>query len=64
MSDLPPSPRDELLKKINDKLGWILFALVLITFNTCDLADDIKDAARRPAAAPAAAPSPPAAPPS
>ena len=54
MSDLPPSPRDELLKKINTKLGWILFFLVLITLNTCELADDLKDAARRDRSAPAA----------
>ena len=63
MSDLPPSPRDELLKKINDKLGWGLFLLFLITLNTCELADDLEDAVRRdrPAAAVPAAPAPAAA---
>jgi hypothetical protein len=46
-----PGPRDELLKKINTKLKWIIFFLVLITLNTCELADDLKDAARRSASA-------------
>ena len=50
MSDLPPpGPRDELLKKINTKLGWIIFFLVLITLNTCELADDLENAVQRSA---------------
>ena len=47
MSDLPPpGPRDELLKKINTKLAWIIFLLVLLVLNTCELADDVEDAVR------------------
>jgi hypothetical protein len=38
--------RFDLLKKINHKLGWIVFFLVLITLNTCSLSDDLSDAAR------------------
>ena len=41
-----PADRDELLKKINNKLGWIIFFLVLITLNTCSLDDSVGDALR------------------
>ena len=41
-----PADRDELLKKINGKLGWIIFFLVLITLNTCSLDDSVGDALR------------------
>ena len=37
---------DEMLKKINDKLVWVIVLLVLIMFNTCSLSDDLSDAAR------------------
>jgi hypothetical protein len=64
--------RFALMKKIDGKLAWICFFLILITLNTCSLADDIKDAvqgrgdaaapaepvAATPAAAPAPAPAP------
>ena len=59
----PEEERHELLRKINNKMGWAVFLLVLITLNTCELADDVEDAIRRdevPAAA--AAPSAPAQP--
>ncbi|MGZ9099313.1 MAG: hypothetical protein ACXW3O_06390, partial [Brevundimonas sp.] len=46
MTETPVPPRDDLLKKINSKLGWIVFLLVLITLNTCSLSDDLSDAAR------------------
>ena len=42
----PEEERQELLRKINNKMGWALFCLVLITLNTCDLADDIEEALR------------------
>ena len=42
----PPDERLTLLRKINTKLAWIIFFLVLITFNTCELADDLEDAVR------------------
>ncbi|KPF78745.1 hypothetical protein IP78_10425 [Brevundimonas sp. AAP58] len=41
-----PIDRDDLLKKINSKLGWIIFFLVLITLNTCSLDDTVGDALR------------------
>jgi hypothetical protein len=43
----PEEERHELLRKINNKMGWAVFLLVLITLNTCELADDLKDAVRR-----------------
>jgi hypothetical protein len=47
MSEQPPhDERVTLLRKINTKLAWIIFFLVLITLNTCELADDLKDAVR------------------
>ncbi|MDO1560064.1 hypothetical protein Q0812_11560 [Brevundimonas sp. 2R-24] len=46
MSEPAPIDRDELLKKINGKLAWIIFFLVLITLNTCSLEDSISDAVR------------------
>ena len=42
----PPAGRDELLRKINTKLAWIIFLLVLLVLNTCELADDVEDAVR------------------
>ena len=42
----PPDERLGLLRKINTKLAWIIFFLVLITLNTCELADDLEDAVR------------------
>ena len=53
----PEPPNTEyarLLRAINNKLGWVIAFLVLITLNTCGLADDIGDEIRgndRPAAA-------------
>ena len=48
MADTPPADeRASLLRKINTKLAWIIFFLVLITLNTCDLAEDLEDAVRR-----------------
>lgn len=41
-----PIDRDDLLKKINSKLGWIIFFMVLITLNTCSLDDSVGDALR------------------
>lgn len=42
-----PTPgRDELLKKIDGKLAWICFFLILITLNTCSLDDSVGDALR------------------
>ena len=41
-----PSPRDTLLKKIDGKLAWICFFLILITLNTCSLEDRVGDAIR------------------
>lgn len=38
--------RYALLKKINDKLVWVIVLLVLIMLNTCSLSDDLSDAAR------------------
>ena len=35
-----------LLRAINNKLGWAIAFLVLITLNTCGLADDIGDEIR------------------
>ena len=46
MSEQPPDERLVLLRKINNKLAWIIFFLVLITLNTCELADDLEDAVR------------------
>jgi hypothetical protein len=43
----PEEERHELLRKINNKMGWAVFLLVLITLNTCELADDLEDAIRR-----------------
>ena len=54
----------DLLRKVDGKLKWIIFFLVLITLNTCSLDDNLSDAVRdmRRAqdepAAPAAAPAP------
>lgn len=45
-----------LLKKIDGKLAWICLFLILITLNTCSLADDIKDAVQGGDDAPADAP--------
>ena len=47
-----------LMKKINGKLGWICFFLILITLNTCSLSDDIKDAVQGRDDAPATAAEP------
>ena len=48
MADTPSADeRVSLLRKINTKLAWIIFFLVLITLNTCELADDLEDAVRR-----------------
>ncbi|HEX8569445.1 MAG TPA: hypothetical protein VF699_05910 [Caulobacteraceae bacterium] len=46
MTETPPPSRDELLRKINTKLAWIIFLLVLLVLNTCELADDVEDAVR------------------
>ena len=48
MSEQPPPPEERLvlLRKINTKLAWIIVFLVLITLNTCELADDLEDAVR------------------
>jgi hypothetical protein len=56
----PQPPRDELLRKINGKLTWVIVLLVLITLNTCELYD-LDDAIRErsdeaPAASVPAAP--------
>ena len=45
MSASPTDPRDALLKKISDKLTWVIVLLVLTVMNTCSLADDLSDAA-------------------
>ena len=42
----PTLLRDDLLKKINGKLAWIIFFLILITLNTCSLDDSVGDALR------------------
>ena len=47
MSDNPgPDRHYERLRKIDIKLAWIIALLVLLNLNTCDLADDLKDAMR------------------
>ena len=48
----------KLLKKISDKLTWVLIFLFAITLNTCSVADDIEDAVRGDRSAPAAPASP------
>jgi hypothetical protein len=59
------APRQDLLKKIDGKLAWICFFLILITLNTCSLDDSVGDALRDlrrdedPAAATAVAPAQP-----
>ncbi|MDY6925364.1 MAG: hypothetical protein SWI22_15555 [Pseudomonadota bacterium] len=42
----PPIDRDDLLKKIESKLTWIVIFLFIIMLNTCSLNDDIEDAIR------------------
>ncbi len=58
MSDPTPVGRDDLLKKISDKLTWGLIFLFIIMLNTCSLSDDLEDAIRDrgPSDAPAAEP--------
>ena len=52
--------RYDLLKKINSKLGWIVFLLVLITLNTCSAADRLEDLFQDSGDAPAASETAPA----